>query len=46
MIIASLFASAATFLIELFTRGKGIVLVSYGFIVLLLIFLPRFFLLF
>lgn len=43
MIIASLAASIATFLIELFTRAKGIVLVSYGFIVLLLILLPRFF---
>lgn len=43
MIIASLFASVATVLIELFTRSRGIVLVSYGFIILLLIFLPRFF---
>ena len=43
MIIASLFASVATVLIELFTRGRGIVLVSYGFVVLLLILLPRFF---
>lgn len=43
MIIASLFVSVATVLIELFTRGRSVVLVSYGFIVLLLIFLPRFF---
>ncbi len=43
MIIASLFASIATVLIELFTRSRGIVLVSYGFVILLLIFLPRFF---
>ncbi len=43
MIIASLFASIATVLIELFARGKGIVLISYGFIVILLVLLPRFF---
>lgn len=43
MIIASLAASIITVLIELFTRGEGIVLVSYGFVVLLLILLPRFF---
>jgi len=43
MITASLSASVVTVLIELFTRGQGIVLVSYGFVLLLLIFLPRFF---
>ena len=43
MIIASLVVSIATFLIELFTRSKNIVLVSYGIIAPLLIFLPRFF---
>ena len=43
MIIASLVVSIATFLIELFTRSRNIVLVSYGIIVPLLIFLPRFF---
>ena len=43
MIIASLFVSAATVLIELLTRSRGIVLVSYGFVILLLILLPRFF---
>jgi len=43
MIIASLFASVATVLIEFFTKGRGIVLISYGFIILLLILLPRFF---
>jgi len=43
MIIASLFASVATVLIELFTKDRGIVLVSYGFVILLLILLPRFF---
>ena len=43
MIIASLVVSIATFLIELFTRSRNIVLVSYGIIAPLLIFLPRFF---
>ncbi len=43
MIIVSLVVSIATFLIELFTRSRNIVLVSYGIIVPLLIFLPRFF---
>jgi len=43
MIIASLFVLVATVLIELFTRSRGIVLVSYGLVILLLILLPRFF---
>lgn len=43
MIIASLVVSIATVLIELFTRSRGIVLISYGIIIPLLIFLPRFF---
>jgi len=43
MIIASLFTSVTTVLIEFFTRGRGIILVSYGLIVILLILLPRFF---
>ncbi len=43
MIIASLTVSIATVLIELFTKSRGIVLISYGFIVILLILLPRFF---
>ena len=43
MIIASLTTSIITVLIELFTRSRGIVLISYGIVVPLLIFLPRFF---
>lgn len=41
MLIASLVASMAAVLIELFTKGRGIVLVSYAFIIPLLILLPR-----
>ncbi|MBZ9577585.1 hypothetical protein KJA13_00920 [Patescibacteria group bacterium] len=43
MIIASLAISIATALIELFTKGRGIVIIPYGFVIPLLILLPRFF---
>lgn len=43
MIIASLAASVATTLVEIFTRDRGIVLVSYIFVIPLVILLPRFF---
>lgn len=43
MIIASIAVSIITSLIEFFTKGRRIVLVSYGFIIPLLILLPRIF---
>lgn len=43
MIIASLVVSIATVLIEFFTRGRGIIIVSYGFVIPLMVLLPRFF---
>ena len=43
MIIASLAVLIATVLIELFTKSRGVVLISYGFIIPLLILLPRIF---
>jgi len=44
MIIISLIVSIATALIEFFTRDRSIILISYGFIIPLLILLPRIFL--
>ena len=43
MIIASLAVSIATALIEFFSRNRGVIIVSYGFVIPLLILLPRFF---
>ena len=42
MIIASLAISIVTVLIELFTKNRGIVFASYGIVMPILIFLPRF----
>ncbi len=43
MVILSLAVSIATALIEFFTKGRNIVLIPYGFVIPLLILLPRIF---